>query len=161
MHDHMAQKYLWSNFWWQNRCHDIPQRKGTWISGNVIGLYHCWPGQSRHVWLHQVNGWWFYKYQSYYQDSTQPSSLTFIQSQWRGTDPGLKRAQTLHTYVAKALFATKRDLPDIYTAVAFLITRVMTPDGHDWKKLLRMINYLRGTLELPLALQASKTNIVK
>ena len=37
----------------------------------------------------------------------------------------------------------------------------MTPDEDDWKKLLRIINYLRGTLELPLTLQASNTNIVK
>ena len=39
-----------------------------------------------------------------------------------------KRAQTFHTYVAKALFATKRASSDIHTAVAFLTTRVMTPD---------------------------------
>ena len=39
-----------------------------------------------------------------------------------------KRAQTFHTYVAKALFATKRARPDIHPAVAFLTTRVMTPD---------------------------------
>ena len=72
-----------------------------------------------------------------------------------------KRAQTFHTYVAKALFATKQSRPDINTAVAFLTTQVMKPDEDDWKKLLRMINYLRGTLELPLNLQASNTNIVK
>ena len=57
-----------------------------------------------------------------------------------------KSAQNFHTYVAKALFATKRARPDIHTDVAFLTTRVMTPDEDDWKKLLRMINYLRGTL---------------
>ena len=61
-----------------------------------------------------------------------------------------KRAQTFHTCVAKALFATKRACPDIHTAVAFLTTRFITPDEDDRKKLLRMINYLRGTLELPL-----------
>ena len=37
-----------------------------------------------------------------------------------------KRTQNVHTYVAKAIFATKRDRPDIQTAVAFLTTRVMT-----------------------------------
>ena len=37
----------------------------------------------------------------------------------------------------------------------------MTPDEDDWKKLLRMISYLRGTLELPLTLQAPNNNIVK
>ena len=72
-----------------------------------------------------------------------------------------RRAQTFHTYVAKVLLETKRARPDIHTAVAFLSTRVMTPDEDDWKKLLRMINYLRGTLELPLTLKASNINIVK
>ena len=71
-----------------------------------------------------------------------------------------KRAQTFHTYVAKALFPTKRARPDIHTAVSFLITQVMTTDEDNWKKLLRMINYLRATLELPLNIQASNTNIV-
>ena len=72
-----------------------------------------------------------------------------------------KRAQTFHIYVVKALFATNRARPDIQTAVSLLTTRVMTTDEDDWKELLRMINYLRGTLELPLTLQASNTNIVK
>ena len=72
-----------------------------------------------------------------------------------------KRAQNFHTYVAKALFANTRARPDIHTAVAFLNTRFMTHDEDDWKKLLRMINYLRGTLELPMTLQDSNTNIVK
>ena len=59
------------------------------------------------------------------------------------------------------LLSTKRARPDIHTAVAFLATRVMTPDEDDWKKLLRIINYLKGNLELPLNLQASNTNIFK
>ena len=72
-----------------------------------------------------------------------------------------KRAQKFHTYVPKALSASNRARPDIHTDVAFLTTGVMKPDEDDWKKLLRMINYLRGTLELPLTLQASNTKIVK
>ena len=72
-----------------------------------------------------------------------------------------KKTQTFHTYVAKALFAIMHARPDIHTGVAFLTTRVMTPDEDDRKKLFRMINYLRVTLELPLTLQASYTNIVK
>ena len=72
-----------------------------------------------------------------------------------------KRAQTFHTYVDKDFFATKHACPAIHTAVAFLTIRGTKPDEYDWKKLLRMINYLRGALELPLTLQASNTNIVK
>ena len=37
----------------------------------------------------------------------------------------------------------------------------MTPDEDAWKKLVRMIDYLRSTLEPPLTLEASNTNIAK
>jgi hypothetical protein len=38
--------------------------------------------------------------------------------------------------------------------VAFLTTRVKSSDEDDWKKLTRMIRYLRGSIELPLILRA-------
>jgi hypothetical protein len=72
-----------------------------------------------------------------------------------------EQSKIFHTFVAKALFATKRAQPDIHTAVAFLTTRVRVPDQDDWKKLVRMMQYLRGTPELPLTLRADGTNIVK
>ena len=69
------------------------------------------------------------------------------------TDPlPLELATVFHHFVAKCLFATKRARPDIATAVAFLTTRVKGPDVDDWKKLVRLIRYLRGTLLLPLTL---------
>ena len=67
----------------------------------------------------------------------------------------------LHTFVAKALFATKRYRPDIHTAVAFLTTCVQGPNEDDWKKLLRLMQYLINTTEMPLTLRADGTNIVK
>jgi hypothetical protein len=59
--------------------------------------------------------------------------------------------------VAKCLFATKRSRPDIAVAVAFLTTRVKSPDEDDWKKLTRMIRYLRGTPKLALTLSSTST----
>ena len=70
-------------------------------------------------------------------------------------------ATVYHNFVAKSLFLTKRARPDISTAVAFLTTRVKGPDVDDWKKLTRMIRYLRGTPELPLILRADGTSIIK
>jgi Reverse transcriptase (RNA-dependent DNA polymerase) len=66
-----------------------------------------------------------------------------------------------HHFVAKCLFATKRARPDIAVAVAFLTTRVKSPDEDDWKKLVRMIRYLRGTLNLSLRLSATSAIIPK
>ena len=71
------------------------------------------------------------------------------------------KAQIFHTFTAKVLLATKQARPDIHAYVAFLTTRVICPDDDDWKKLIRMMRYLRGTKELPLILSAESTNIVK
>lgn len=70
-------------------------------------------------------------------------------------------AVIFHNIVAKGLFLCKRARPDIHTSIAFLTTRVKQPDLDDWKKLRRMINYLRGTEELVLTLSADNTNVIK
>ena len=72
-----------------------------------------------------------------------------------------QQATVFHHFVAKCLFATKRARPDISTAVAFLSTRVKGPDEDDWKKLVRLIRYMRGTLQLPLTLSAESASIPK
>ena len=72
-----------------------------------------------------------------------------------------QKAQKFHTFTAKVLFATKQARPDIHTSVAFLTIHVIFPDEGDWKILLRMMRYLRGTKELPLILSADSTNIVQ
>jgi hypothetical protein len=69
--------------------------------------------------------------------------------------------KVFHNFFAKCLFLTKRAGPDIHTAVVFLTTRVKKPDKDDWKKLQRMIRYLRGTLDLTLNLTANGTSIIK
>jgi hypothetical protein len=66
-----------------------------------------------------------------------------------------------HHNVAKLLFLCKRARPDIQTAIAFLCTRVKGPDMDDYKKLMRVMRYLRGTLDLPLTLEAGDTNTVQ
>ena len=66
-----------------------------------------------------------------------------------------------HHNVAKLLFLCKRARPDIQTAVAFLCTRVKAPDTDDYKKLTRVMRYLRGTVNMPLTLEAESMQIVK
>ena len=58
-----------------------------------------------------------------------------------------------HNAVAKCLYLSKRSRPDIQTAVAFLTTRVKEPDEDDWKKLQRLLGYLKGTSHLVLTLR--------
>jgi len=72
-----------------------------------------------------------------------------------------KQAEFFHSLTAKLLFLAKRGRPDIQTAVAFLTTRVKQPDNDDYKKLVRVIRYLRETRELTLNLEADNTRVMK
>jgi hypothetical protein len=66
-----------------------------------------------------------------------------------------------HHNVAKLLFLCKRARPDVQTAVAFLCTRVKAPDVDDYKKLGRVMQYLRGSVYMPLTLEADDVNVIK
>jgi hypothetical protein len=66
-----------------------------------------------------------------------------------------------HHNVAKLLFLCKRARPDVQLATAFLCTRVNAPDVDDYKKLSRTMKYLRGTLHMPLILEADDMSIIK
>ncbi len=59
-----------------------------------------------------------------------------------------KRADNFHSVTALLLFISRRSRVDIQTAVAYLCTRVAKPNEDDWKKLKRVLQYLRGTIDL-------------
>jgi hypothetical protein len=71
------------------------------------------------------------------------------------------KAQFFHTYVAKALFLCKRARPDLQTAVAFLCTRVKSCNEDDYKKLIRMLQFLRSTKDDYLTLSATSLHNVR
>ena len=52
-------------------------------------------------------------------------------------------AELFHRHVARLLFASKRARPDIQVCVAFLCTRVKSPNKQDYKKLRKVISYLQ------------------
>ena len=56
-----------------------------------------------------------------------------------------EKADLFHSVVAKLLYITKRSRPDIETAVAFLTTRVSKSDVDDFKKLKRVLPWLKQT----------------
>ena len=58
----------------------------------------------------------------------------------------------LQSVVQKLLFLAKRLRPDLQTALSFLCTRVRSPDISDWKKLRRLLQFVRTTLEEKLIL---------
>jgi hypothetical protein len=61
-----------------------------------------------------------------------------------------------HSTTAKLLYLAKRARPDILTAVIFLCTRVQGAACEDKKKLVRVLGYLKGTVDRTLLLRAQK-----
>jgi hypothetical protein len=74
---------------------------------------------------------------------------------------GPEAAEMFHCNVAKLLFVCQRSRPDIQTAVAFLSSRVQAPDKDDYKKLRRVMQYIRGSLEQVRTMEADGTGIAK
>jgi hypothetical protein len=70
------------------------------------------------------------------------------------------KATAFHNIVAKALYLVKRARPDASVAIAFLTTRVRSPDVDDWRKLEHLVEYLRGTMNMPLILGANSTGVL-
>ena len=65
-----------------------------------------------------------------------------------------KNDDLFHRHVVKLLFAYKRARPDIQVCVAFLCTMVKAPIKQDYKKLEKVISYLKETVNLPLVVGA-------
>ena len=71
------------------------------------------------------------------------------------------QAQVFHHAVAQLLFTGIQCRKDAQSAIAFLTMRVRKPDEEDWKKLRRLIDYLKRTIKLPLILRADGVNVLK
>jgi hypothetical protein len=63
-----------------------------------------------------------------------------------------KESDFFHRSTARLLFAAKRARPDLQVAIAYLCTRVKSPNQSDYRKLTRVIKYLRLTVSIPLIL---------
>ena len=71
-----------------------------------------------------------------------------------------KRA-IFHTFVMKAMFLCKRARPDVEPAVSFLSTRTSKPDESDWVKLLRMLGFLKGTINDVISLEVDDSQTLR
>ena len=63
--------------------------------------------------------------------------------------------------VMQGLYLSQRGRPDVRTAISFLCGRLQNPDEDDYKKLTRLIRYLRGSKELVLTLCANNDGIIR
>ena len=65
--------------------------------------------------------------------------------------------EIFHSFVARTLYLSKRNRPDLLCAVSFLTTRVQNPTVQDKNKLHRVINYINNTKDLALVFHKSST----
>ena len=72
-----------------------------------------------------------------------------------------KRTVEFHHLVGKMIFANKRARPNIYTAISFLIKRLIESNNDDWSKLFHLMKYIKIKRNLPLILSANKSGILK
>jgi hypothetical protein len=93
------------------------------------------------------------------KSSAAPDNLFTVNEDCEKIPP--EKIVQFHNLVAKTLYATKRARPDTCTSIAFLTTRVRAPDKDDWKKLIHLMRYIRGTRRLPLILSADGGGILK
>ncbi len=70
-----------------------------------------------------------------------------------------EQAMAFHHATAQLLFLSARARRDIQLAMAFLTTRVKSPDEDDWGKVKRTLGYLKGTLHMPLVLSADSLTL--
>jgi hypothetical protein len=63
-----------------------------------------------------------------------------------------EKSKIFNQVVAKVLWAAMRVRPDLLTILSYLTCQVKAPDEDDMKKLVRMISYIRDTINLPLTL---------
>jgi hypothetical protein len=68
-----------------------------------------------------------------------------------------ERCSIFHTFVMKAMFMCKRAQPDIEPAISFLSSRGNDANEGDWKKLLQVMSFLKGTIDDFLTLEADDT----
>ena len=80
-------------------------------------------------------------------------------------DNGIKlkpeQKDLFHEFVAKLMFLGNQARPELQTAISFLSTRVREPDTDDYKKLIRLMKYLKSTKDIPLTLEADNSGCIR
>ena len=76
------------------------------------------------------------------------------------------KSEVFHHIVAKLLFVAKQARIDIDLAISFLCTRVAKSNEQDWRKLQRVLTYLKNTIEMladfyTKPLTGSKFNVMR
>ncbi len=94
-------------------------------------------------------------------ESTTPATKHLFEINDKPVALDKETADLFHSMTVKLQFLAKQGRHDIQGAIAFLTTRVKFPDEDDYKKLARVVRYLRHTKDLVMTLEADSTHIIK
>ncbi|KAL7481434.1 hypothetical protein ACHAW6_007113 [Cyclotella cf. meneghiniana] len=72
-----------------------------------------------------------------------------------------KQAQFFHQFVANLVFVQARARHDLAIATAILMTCIKLLDQDDWGKLCHVMQYMNGTINIPLVLLAESMMMPK
>ena len=84
-----------------------------------------------------------------------PAAKHLFTTDENGEELDEKRKEIFHSVTAKLLFCGKRVRPDIDPTVAFLCTRVSKSCEDDWKKLKRLLCFIKSTIDDPRIIGAT------
>ena len=87
------------------------------------------------------------------KSSTAPKNIFVVNEDYKKLDQG--KVVDFHNLVAKALYDTNKARPDKCTAISFMTTRVRVSDKENWANLVHLMQYLRVTSKISLALSAN------
>jgi hypothetical protein len=66
-----------------------------------------------------------------------------------------------HTFVMKGMFLCQQAKQDMVPGIVYLATRVKEPNESNWKKLVRLMNYLQATMNKIAKMSADNTQTIK
>ena len=66
-----------------------------------------------------------------------------------------------HSFIWPLLYLSKQSRPYINMGVSFLFTRLIYPGIDGYKKLVRVIKYIQGTIGIPFILSIEKSDNIK
>ena len=85
-------------------------------------------------------------------DTPATKNLFRVRKESRKLDSDEK--EFFHSTIAKILYLGKRVRPDLLVTISFLVRRVQLPDADDYEKMVRLIQYIRGTKGYGIRLSA-------
>ena len=94
-------------------------------------------------------------------ESATPAAQQLFEIAEDATKISQSDADLFHYFVAQLLYLSKREYPDIHISVYLMCTRVRGPVTDDYKNLARMMNYIQGTIGIPLLFLINKSGDIK